>query len=209
MKTIQRTLTMIFIIVAIAFFVGCSSKTEMGEGKNQVSLKESRDAHDREGGESRKEGRGEHRGGEEPERKGYGEHGRGGEKGGDGHEEESGEEFGLNDTYDQVRNGARLILSYDAESNSFIGTVENTTKKTLKRVRVEVHLSNGIELGPTTPTNLRPGEKRKVKLAATSKPFERWGAHPEVGSGEESGGEHGESGEHSRSKESKNGENHN
>ena len=49
-----------------------------------------------------------------------------------------------------VRNGARLILSYDAASNSFKGTVENTTSNVLTRVRVEVHLSNGAELGPTT-----------------------------------------------------------
>lgn len=55
---------------------------------------------------------------------------------------ESGTQYALNETYDNVRNGARLILNYDAESNSFIGTVENTTKKTLERVRVEVHLSH-------------------------------------------------------------------
>ena len=63
--------------------------------------------------------------------------------------EESGTELALNETYDKVRNGARLILAYNAQSNSFEGTVENTTAETLKRVRVEVHLSNGKELGPT------------------------------------------------------------
>ena len=65
-------------------------------------------------------------------------------------DEESNVELTLNDQYDKVRNGARLILNYDAQSNSFKGTVENTTNETLKRVRVEVHLSNGKELGPTT-----------------------------------------------------------
>ena len=58
-------------------------------------------------------------------------------------DEESGTELALNETYDAVRNGARLILTYDAQSNSFKGTVENTTDETLKQVRVEVHLSNG------------------------------------------------------------------
>ena len=62
--------------------------------------------------------------------------------------EEANVELTLNDQYDKVRNGARLILNYDAHSNSFKGTVENTTNETLKRVRVEVHLSNGKELGP-------------------------------------------------------------
>lgn len=112
--------------------------------------------------------------------------------------EESGTQLALDETYDQVRNGARLLLSYDAQSNSFNGTVENTTDKTLERVRVEVHLSNGKELGPTTPADLAPGEKWDVKLTAASKDFDGWSAHPEVGSGEH-GHEHGEEhGEHDR-----------
>lgn len=73
--------------------------------------------------------------------------------------EELNAELALNESYDQVRNGARLILAYDAQSNSFKGTVENTTGKTLKQVRVEVHLSNGIELGTTTPVDLEPRVK--------------------------------------------------
>ncbi len=123
--------------------------------------------------------------------------------------EESGTELALNETYDKVRNGARLILAYNAQSNSFEGTVENTTAETLKRVRVEVHLSNGKELGPTPAADLAPGEKRDVQLIATSTDFDGWTAHPEVGEGEHGsgggGGEHdaegdsehdGEEGEH-------------
>ena len=107
--------------------------------------------------------------------------------------EESGAELALNETYDQVRNGARLILAYDAQTNAFKGTVENTTDETLKQVRVEVHLSNGKELGPTPAADLAPGEKREVQLIATSTDFDGWTAHPEVGEGEHShGGEHGE-----------------
>ena len=74
----------------------------------------------------------------------------------DSGDEESNIELALNEQYDNVRNGARLILAYDAQSNSFKGTVENTTTETLKQVRVEVHLSNGVELGPTTPRRSRP-----------------------------------------------------
>ena len=77
--------------------------------------------------------------------------------------------------------GARLVLSYDSASNAFIGAVENTTDTTLRRVRVEVHLSNGIELGPTTPTDLAPGQSLDITLPATERPFTTWSAHPEVG----------------------------
>ena len=61
-----------------------------------------------------------------------GEHAR--DRGGDAEGEESGTELALNETYDTVRNGARLILAYDVQSNSFNGTVENTTERTLERV---------------------------------------------------------------------------
>jgi len=121
--------------------------------------------------------------------------------------EESGTQLSREATYDHVRNGAHLILNYDPESNSFVGSVENTTEEMLKRVRVEVHLSNGIELGPTSPVDLAPGEKSAVSLKASEADFEGWVAHPEVGSGEaghdENGGDRNEhspegKGEHSR-----------
>ena len=114
--------------------------------------------------------------------------------------EESGTTFTLNEIYDVVRNGARLVLVYDPQSNSFNGTVENTTGNTLKQVRVEVHLLNGTELGPTIPVDLAPGEKIDVTLPATSQAFDGWTPHAEVGSrtddgndehGGETGGEHG------------------
>ena len=36
--------------------------------------------------------------------------------------------------------------------------MENTTNSILNRVRVEIHLSNGVELGPTTPVDMAPGQ---------------------------------------------------
>ena len=111
-----------------------------------------------------------------------GEHGGGGEvSGGSESGEESGAQLSLADTYDHIRGGARLILNYDQQSNSFKGTVENTTNQTLKRVRVEIHLSNGTELGPTTPVDLAPGQKIDVKMAATKANFTGWTPHAEVG----------------------------
>ena len=113
---------------------------------------------------------------------------------GEGGEEESRTPLTLKQTYDRVRNGAQLIIGYDAEANAFVGTVQNVSDSTLTRVRVEVHLSNGTELGPTTPVDLAPGETIDVKLQATAEPFDGWTAHPESGRGNGAGGEGG--GEH-------------
>lgn len=120
--------------------------------------------------------------------------------------EEAGNSLTLNETYDFVRKGSRLIMKYDRASNSFNGTVENTTTKVLQNVRVEIHLNNGIELGPTKPIDLAAGEKVPVSLKASNKAFNGWTPHAEVGlsehgagsedsetgseTGRESGGEH-------------------
>ena len=129
--------------------------------------------------------------GEGPGGEGHGPGGEGGgEGGGSGSEEGSGVTLALDETFDAVRGGARLILNYDAASNAFIGTVENTTGNVLSNVRIEVHLSNGTELGPTTSVDLAPGEVLSVNLPATAVSFTGWIAHAEVGRGE-GGGEHG------------------
>ena len=138
-----------------------------------------------------------HTGGEGSE--GNGEHGSGDEGGDESSTDVSEEGRGGNalaqdETFDSVSNGSRLILNYDGASNYFKGTVENTTNRDLDRVRIEVHLSNGAELGPTTPTNMAPGEVLEINLPATPASFTGWTAHAEVGSGgegSESGGEHG------------------
>lgn len=122
--------------------------------------------------------------------------------------EESAQQLAKDQTYDQERAGSRLVLAYDEQTNSFTGTVENVGEEPLSRVRVEVHLSNGVELGPTTPGDLAPGESRPVSLEASEEPFETWSAHAEVGGAqgenehEAEGGEHeGEGGEHGGSHE--------
>ena len=140
-------------------------------------------------------------GGERPEAEGGSgeggsEHGPGGESGGE-NGGESGEEGGsmlaLDETFDEVRKGARLILRYDAGAGAFIGRVENTTSATLEQVRVEVHLSNGVELGPTTPQELAAGKSMDVLLDDEGESFTGWTPHAEVGP--QSGGEHGPGGE--------------
>ncbi len=99
----------------------------------------------------------------------------------DGEEEESGTQLSKAETYDEVENGVRLILVFDATSSSFVGTMQNTTGSTISQVRVEVHLSNGTELGPTTPIDLTAGELQDVVLQAFGEDFETWSAHAEVG----------------------------
>ena len=47
-----------------------------------------------------------------------------------------------------VRKGARLTLRYDASTNAFTGTVENTTSATLAQVRVEIHRVTGLSSYP-------------------------------------------------------------
>ena len=133
-----------------------------------------------------------------PHTGGEGAEGGGGESAGAGGEEGSSNMLAPDETFDMVRSGARLILSYDAPSNSFKGTVENMTSSVLNQVRIEVHLSNGTELGPTTPTSIAPGEVLAITLPATQASFTGWVAHAEVGGGgegSESGGEHGSDGE--------------
>jgi hypothetical protein len=176
MNLIQKILTVIALMLAVAIS-SCSHDVKTDENKNSGNLSASRGDHNRDSSEQ------------------------GVEEG-----EESGTEYALNETYDQVRNGARLILAYNVQSNAFIGTVENTTDKTLKQVRVEVHLSNGIELGPTTPVNIEPRRKRDVKLIATNKDFDRWTAHPEVGSSERGHAER--DGEHDQESRSEHNEEH-
>ena len=133
-------------------------------------------------------------GGEAAGEHGAGGEGTGGEGGGAaaaGSEEGSGATLAPGATFDAVRSGARLILSYDAAQQAFTGTVANTTSNALGQVRIEVHLANGVELGPTTPVDLAPGQMLAVNLPATAAPFSGWIAHAEVGSGGEAGGEHG------------------
>jgi len=141
------------------------------------------------------------------------EHGSGGESGNESGNESGGESGGgseegsaamlaPDETFDVTRNGARLVMSYDPADNTFKGTVANTTNNTLTRARIEVHLSNGTELGPTTPVDLAPGEVMAINLPATQAPFTGWVPHAEVGSGEgggEGGGEHGSGGSESGS----------
>ncbi len=95
---------------------------------------------------------------------------------------------------------ACTVEAYLDGTDAVVVTVENTTGEMLEEVRVEVHLSNGVELGPTTPRGVSPGETVDIMLSANGEDFARWSAHPEVGRDEHGdeteGGEGREGGEH-------------
>ena len=122
---------------------------------------------------------------------------------GEGEGEEDGTMLALDEVYDVVKKGTHLILKYDVEAKAFLGTVENVSEEMLTRVRVEVHLSNGKELGPTVQADLEPGEKRKVELVVGDEVFETWSTHAEVGDSEHS---HEGEGEHSHEGEGEHGQ---
>jgi hypothetical protein len=190
LPNIEQALSTIAVVLA-AFVWGCSdTETDVNQGSDTLTA--SQGEHGRDIGEGGEEGHGGH---ERDRREHHGEEG-----------EESGTELALDESYDDVRNGARLVMAYDAQTSSFNGTVENTTEEKLERVRVEVHLSNGKELGPTTPADLGPGEKRDVRLSATSKDFDGWTAHPEVGGSED--GHRGEQGGEGRGEHDRDGGEH-
>ena len=145
----------------------------------------------REGGE----GRGEHGGGERGEE--------GGEHGGSERVErgEGGEEGGaylpkMMKQNELFANGARLVLEFNPNTQVFVGSVTNTTGNTLSQVRVEVHLDNGTELGPTKRIDVQPGQTIPVELGAFGNEFSSWVSHPEAGieEGHGAGGEEGTEG---------------
>ena len=123
--------------------------------------------------EGGREGRGERKGGEDAkghEGRERGEHrGREGREGREGRKrgEEGKTRMAKGAKHDHVyRNGARLVLEYNPNTEAFIGFVTNTTRKALSQVRVEIHLSNGLELGPTKRIDLQPGKTTPVELSA-------------------------------------------
>ncbi|MCY4397933.1 MAG: hypothetical protein OXE96_01115 [Gemmatimonadetes bacterium] len=138
------------------------------------------------------EGAGEH-GGREG-RGEVGEHG-GRERGASAREGEEGSAYlpKMTKQNEVFGNGARLVLQFNPKTQVFAGSVTNTTARTLSQVRVEIHLDNGTELGPTKRIDVRPGQTVPVELGAFGNAFSAWVSHPEAGieQGHGAGGEEG------------------
>ena len=96
---------------------------------------------------------------------------------------ESGTQYGLTDTARESRSGVDLVMQYNAGQQRFTGTVTNTTSAAVSNVRVEIHLSNGVELGPTAGVTLSAGQTHSVELDAGGQSFTAWSVHVELGSG--------------------------
>ena len=172
-------------LTAVLRMVGVDGEHSERRGEHGRRGSEGRGEHAESGGS---EGRGEHGSGN---REGRGEHGRAGREGSgehaegrEGQGEEGGQRLRRNEVWDATRNGARLVLAYDRTSQSFKGRVQNTTREALMDVRVEVHLSNGVELGPTRRVDLQPGQSVPVELSAAGQRFAWWTTHPEHGNEE-------------------------
>ena len=185
--------TLLGAMLSAALLIGCTDNTRPDDGRDADRPTVSQSISEGGGGESGSEHSGGREGSESGGEGAEGGDESGGESGGAGSEEASANMLAPDETFDMVRGGARLIMSYDAPSNSFKGTVENTTNGVLDQVRIEVHLSNGTELGPTTPQALAPREVATITLPSTQASFTGWVAHAEVGSGSEGSGSGGES----------------
>ena len=158
-------------LAAVSVLLGCATGANPGAEETPAAVSTARGAGEESPGER---GPGGESGSES-----------GGVAGGTGSEEASGANLAPDETFEAVRRGARLVLNYDGASNAFTGTVKNTTAGILGNVRIEVHLSNGTELGPTTPVDLAPGQVMDINLPSTTAAFTGWIAHAEVGSGAE------------------------
>lgn len=132
-----------------------------------------------EGGEGGGEGGNEHGGG--------GEHGggvegggEGGEGGGDGNEDAP--NIPIGDTASGTFGTAEYSFLYDMEEMAFRGTVHNPTIDFICGSKTEIHMGIGgtvVELGPTIPDNLSPGETIKVVMTAPAYMPDAYSVHPE------------------------------
>jgi hypothetical protein len=183
MKKISWKLWIFVAVVGVALVMFGTACATGDKGQEKAdTLAEVSQTQGEEGEHVHEQGEAEHTHGEEGEQ--THEHSEEGEHTQGEEGEESGEKLALTDTYDNVRKGVRLVLAYHNASSSFVGSVENVTDETIKDVLVEVHLSTGVELGPTERMDLAPGEKAGVKLEAQGHVFEWWTTHAESGSSE-------------------------
>lgn len=101
---------------------------------------------------------------------------------------ESGILWDISATADETINGLHLILSWDATSSSFVGTLENTNTSMVPATRVEVHVfdvnNTSKEYGPTPSVDMQPGAIRDISLSLPSgSNFVKFNMHPEFGTG--------------------------
>ena len=95
--------------------------------------------------------------------------------------EESATQYALDQTFDQVRNARAPDSVIRLECQRFQRDGREHNRGDAERRPCRGASSNGIELGPTTPLDLAPGQTHGIALPASDESFESWSAHPEVG----------------------------
>ena len=183
-KGIVGKLSFALLMACTVLLFSCKSHEK---SKSEGNEKHSEQEHNEKGEHNESSESGEHN---EETTTIRGEHSR--DEGGEGEGEEDGTQLTLDATYDVTKHGVHLVLKYNKEINSFVGFMENGTDKSIEKARVEVHLSNGTELGPTTPITLAPKMKKEIVIKATEASFDGWSTHAEIGNSEHAG-EGGES----------------
>ena len=92
------------------------------------------------------------------------------------------------------RSGVQLTLAFDETKLEFSGTLVNNNNSLATNARVEVHTfdPNGtamFEYGPSTPTDMQPGETLNIVLPALNAGnFSTFSMHSEIGTQAGSGG---------------------
>lgn len=96
---------------------------------------------------------------------------------------EGGERWDKDEVATVTRSGVKLVIRYYSADEEFRGAMTNTTNSSVSGARVEIHLSNGKELGPTPRTTLAAGESKDVTLDAAGQQFSWFSVHIELGGG--------------------------
>jgi hypothetical protein len=99
---------------------------------------------------------------------------------------ESGTVWSINDTADEIVNGIRTIITFNAATNAFEGTLENLNTNVAQQTRLEVHIidanDNATEFGPTPGVDMQPGATRNISLPISAGvTFVEFTMHTEVG----------------------------
>lgn len=170
------------LLTSFLFLFSCQTSAQEQESKESTHNEGSGHDKDRKGHKKESKGHDE----DVKSKTLRGEHSR--ESGAREEGEEDGTQLSKNSTYDVTKHGIHLVLKFDEAKNAFVGKMTNTTNKSIDMARVEVHLSNGTELGPTLPKKIAPKASIEVVLKSTEASFSTWSTHAEVGNLE-----HGES----------------
>lgn len=113
-----------------------------------------------------------------------------GGEGAEGGSGESGTESGaeasppipINQPFSGTFQNQLFDFAYDATTDAFRGTVHNPTAGFICESRTEIHTGVGtqvIELGPTIPVNLAPGETLNVVMSPGGLVLDTYSLHPE------------------------------